>query len=68
MFTTVSARTHSESLLSLTIACFSKGTTEAKRFLTGKTNYPGSIVHQATFYDYLDCGTYLGPSTILFSL
>lgn len=37
MFTTVSAQTHSESLLLLTIACFSKGTTEAKRFLTGKT-------------------------------
>lgn len=37
MFTTVSAQTHSESLLPLTIACFSKGTTEAKRFLTGKT-------------------------------
>lgn len=40
MFTTVSARTHSESLLPLRIACFSKGRTEAKRFLTGKTKLP----------------------------
>lgn len=37
MFTIVSAQTHSESLLPLTIASFSKGMTEAKRFPTGKT-------------------------------